>query len=463
MMDSDSRIHHARIQPLNSKPFQQRAYALYWMQASQRTEYNHALEYAIDAADRISRPLLVYFGLTGSYPEANERHYRFMVDGLREVEAGLADRGVRMLVARESPETGAVALARNACLVVTDRGYTRIQRRWREHVAREADVYVVQVESDVVVPVEIASAKEEYSAATFRPKASRQLAHFVRPMESAAPRLSAVEVDHPSLNLADITDSLESLGIDASVQTVSGFRGGATQADRRLREFIDTRLDRYGDLRNDPGLDLQSNLSPYLHFGQISPLQVYLAVMESGSPGAEAYVEELVIRRELAVNFVNYNPRYDSFDCLPAWVRNSLQEHSEDGREYDYALDDLEHARTHDEYWNAAQLEMVRNGKMHGYMRMYWGKKMLEWTADPSEAFRLALHLNNKYELDGRDPNGFAGVAWCFGKHDRPWAERPVFGKVRYMSAGGLARKFDMKQYVRRVSALDDAAGKDNM
>jgi deoxyribodipyrimidine photo-lyase len=207
-------------------------------------------------------------------------------------------------------------------------------------------------------------------------------------------------------------------------------------------------------------------MSPYLHFGQISPLYIALQVQEAIRVSAktrEAYLEELIVRRELAMNFAYYNPAYDSFQAIPDWAKRTLKAHQRDKREYVYSQDELEEAKTHDPYWNAAQKEMVVTGKMHNYMRMYWGKKILEWCSDPEEAFRIAVYLNNKYELDGRDPNSFAGVAWCFGKHDRPWGERPVFGKVRYMSLGGMETKTDAAGYVDRVNHWCLEAGRPDL
>jgi deoxyribodipyrimidine photo-lyase len=192
-------------------------------------------------------------------------------------------------------------------------------------------------------------------------------------------------------------------------------------------------------------------MSPYLHFGQISPLYIALKVSKTRSLGAEAFFEELIIRRELSMNFVFYNEKYDSFKSIPDWAKKTLRAHQKDRRPYLYSPKELENAGTHDPYWNAAQKEMVITGKMHGYMRMYWGKKILEWSKTPEEAFKVALYLNNKYELDGRDPNGFIGVAWCFGKHDRPWGERAIFGNVRYMNDKGLKRKFDADKYVKMM------------
>jgi deoxyribodipyrimidine photo-lyase len=258
-------------------------------------------------------------------------------------------------------------------------------------------------------------------------------------------------IEYDSLNISDPDQVISEMDIDRSVSPVESFRGGMAAAKKRLVEFIDGKMDRYDSLKNDPGEDVLSNLSPYLHFGQISPLYITLEVLKHPGPGSDAFLEELIVRRELSMNFTNYNRNYESFAGLPDWAKRTLTEHAHDPREYLYSLEELEEARTHDPYWNAAQTETVTTGKMHGYMRMYWGKKILEWTASPEEAFSRALYLNNKYELDGRDPNGFAGVAWCFGKHDRSWARRPVFGNVRYMNAEGLKRKFNIEKYANNI------------
>jgi deoxyribodipyrimidine photo-lyase len=229
------------------------------------------------------------------------------------------------------------------------------------------------------------------------------------------------------------------------------FAGGTAEANRRFEQFLKNRLDGFADNRNDPGGDGGSDMSPYLHFGQVSPVTLALLAKDQGGSGTPAFLEELIVRRELAVNFVRYNDHYDTFTALPAWAQKTLALHQADQREYGYSLDELERAATHDPYWNAAQQEMMKTGKMQGYMRMYWGKKILEWSTTPQDAYSAALHLNNKYEIDGRDPNGYAGVAWCFGKHDRPWGEREIFGMVRYMNAQGLERKFAMDHYLEKV------------
>jgi deoxyribodipyrimidine photo-lyase len=444
-------IQKERLKVLNQKEIRKGDYVLYWMQASQRTEYNHALEFAVSKANELHRPLVVFFGITDHFPEANERHYYFMLEGLREVKESLEKRGIQMVVRHKSPEHGAIRMAKRASLAVVDRGYLRIQRKWRDDASKRMDCPLIQVESDVVVPIEEASPKEEYAAATIRPKIHRKLKSFLVPLKEKNPVVNSLSLKFPSFDLDDLEKAISKLHIDRTVKRVSSFHGGTREAKRHLKDFLEYKIDRFGDLRNDPSLDYLSQLSPYLHFGQISPLSIALSVLKTNSPGREAFLEELIVRRELSMNFVFYNERYDSFEAIPDWAKKTLKTHQKDRRPYLYSLEEFEKAKTHDPYWNAAQKEMVIKGKMRGYMRMYWGKKILEWTKSPEEAFRIALSLNNKYELDGRDPNGFTGVAWCFGKHDRPWGERAIFGKVRYMNDKGLKRKFDVDQYVKMM------------
>ncbi|MBN1436385.1 MAG: deoxyribodipyrimidine photo-lyase [Sedimentisphaerales bacterium] len=447
-------IQKERVQFLNDKCERLGDYVLYWMQASQRAEYNHALEYAVRQANSIGKPLLVVFGITDRYPGANERHYYFMLEGLAETQKVLAKRGIVMVVEHQSPEDTAVRWAEKACVVVTDRGYLAIQRKWRKYVARNIGCPLVQVESDVVVPVEQALGKEAYSAAALRPRIQRLLEKYLVPLKTTKLRNRLQASDFDSFDVEDVDRAIGRLDIDRSVKRVDTFRGGTNEGKKHLRQFIAAKLDLYAERKNDPNAEVLSNFSPYLHFGQISPLYVALQVHAAQSPGKDAYLEELIVRRELAINFVHYNNDYCSFACLPNWAKANLKAHMPDKRSYVYSRSQLENAKTHDPYWNAAQLEMVHTGKMHGYMRMYWGKKILEWSSRPQRAFATAVYLNDKYELDGRDANGYAGVAWCFGKHDRPWASRPIFGSVRYMNANGLKRKFDADAYVARIEKL---------
>ncbi|UCG84210.1 MAG: deoxyribodipyrimidine photo-lyase [Dehalococcoidia bacterium] len=445
-------IQESRMENLNQAPAVRGNYVLYWMQASQRAEYNHALEYAISNANESNLPVVAYFGITDNFPDANERHYRFMLEGLKETKHTLHDRDIRMVIRHESPDSGVLLLAKDAALVVTDMGYLNIQKRWRKHVASHINRQFIQIESDAIVPVRIAAEKEQYSAATIRPKIYARLPSFLVPLHEQNPKKGSLHMDFDSFDIEDIDKSLVSLQIDSTVAPVKTLKGGTSEARKHLHDFIEAKLERYAELRNDPNADHISHMSPYLHFGQISPIYIALNIRETDSIGTKPYLEELIIRRELSINFVFYNDNYDSIHGLPNWAISTLTDHRNDPREHLYSLNEFENAGTHDPYWNAAQQEMVLIGKMHGYMRMYWGKKILEWSKTPEEAFRIALYLNNKYELDGRDPNGFAGVSWCFGKHDRPWVERPVFGKIRYMNSAGLKRKFDAEAYVRKFT-----------
>jgi len=446
-----------RIQALNDRPVQRGKYVLYWMQASQRATWNHALALAIQQANERHEPLLVLFGITNRFPDANVRHYTFMLEGLREVRDALMKQGIQFVVKLASPELAAIKLAREASLVVTDRGYLRIQKQWQRYVSEKVSCLVLQVESDVVVPVEVASNKEAYSAGILRPKIERHLSRYLVPLKEMSLKRDSLGLKFQSVNLDDVKGIITRLNIDGTVTPVDTFRGGTSHGEQLLEAFIAKKLEDYAERRSDPSLNLGSHMSPYLHFGQISPLYIALKVHQAGGQSKkakDAYLEELVVRRELSMNFVHYNDAYDTFEALPQWAKDTLKAHQKDPREYVYDLEQWETARTHDPYWNAAQQEMLATGKMHNYMRMYWGKKILEWSKTPEEGYRIALYLNNKYELDGRDPNGFAGVAWCFGKHDRAWKERPVFGKVRYMNAAGLRRKFDIETYVCRVDSL---------
>lgn len=447
-----------RVKSLNSFKIKNKKYVLYWMQSSQRIKYNFALSYSILKANKLNKPVIVFFGLTPTYPKANLRHYQFMLEGLKEVHDSLEEMGVKMILLKNSPEKRAVELAADACLIVVDKGYLRILKEWYKFVAEQVKCPVIQVEDNVVVPITEVSSKEEYSAATIRPKILKKRQRYLLELsEPPVPVRNSQGLPLPSLDFKEVSEFVADLNIDKSVKPVRYFKGGSIEAEKHLEIFIKNKLSDYPERRNDPNWDCLSNLSPYLHFGQISP--VYVALKILGAPVSktvkEAYLEELIVRRELAINYVNFNSRYDSFDGLPEWAKRTLRAHTNDLREYLYSLDELENAETHDHYWNAAQNEMRITGKMHGYMRMYWGKKLIEWTDNPETAFKIALYLNDKYELDGRDPNGYAGVAWCFGKHDRPWKERPILGIVRYMSPDGLRRKFDADKYVQKIRNLE--------
>ncbi len=451
----------ARVQPLNDRPAAAGRYVLYWMQQSQRAAGNPALEHAVGEANRLRLPVVVGFGLTADYPEANRRHYAFMLQGLREVGQTLPARGIGFVVRRGRPDEVALDLAEDAALVVCDRGYLRHQKQWRAAVAQRAPCRVVQVEGDLVVPVEAASDREESAARTLRPKLQRVWDQWLGPLDEQPVEQRyfgpGSEVDFSALEKI-----LDQLGLDDSVLPVRRFSGGTSSARARLEGFLEGGLEGYADRRSEPAAMHGSLLSPYLHFGQISPVEIALRVRDAAAGDARdraAYLEELIVRRELAMNFVHFNDRYDRYDSLPGWARASLEAHAQDRRERTYDARRLERADTHDRYWNAAMREMVHTGYMHNYMRMYWAKKILEWSPSPEAGFATALRLNNRYFLDGRDANSYANVAWTFGLHDRPWPERPVFGKVRSMTPGGLERKFDMAGYLYVVERLVAAEG----
>jgi deoxyribodipyrimidine photo-lyase len=459
-----SSVSPARLCVLNAREPAPGDYVLYWMQQAQRAEWNDALEYAVELANELKVPVVAGFGLIDDYPEANLRHYLFMLEGLRETAAALERRGIGFVLQHGEPPAVALKLARHACAVVCDRGYLRHQKAWREKVAEEAPCQVVQVETEVVVPVETASQKAEFAARTLRPRIHRHLEEFLvshraTPVHHRADRLKLPE----SLDLGDPAKLAHRLKLDRSISSVSQFfEGGATKAKAIFRRFLTRHLGHYVENSNQPQTDDISHMSPYLHFGQISP--VWLAI-EAEKHRAEArdevasYVEELIVRRELAMNFVHFREDYDRYECLPEWARQTLAMHRADRRPHHYTPRQLESAETHDPYWNAAMREMRHTGFMHNYMRMYWGKKILEWSRTPEAAYVATLALNNRYFLDGRDPNSFGNVAWIFGQHDRPWGERPIFGKVRYMNAKGLERKCDIRAYVQKVDRLVASAG----
>ena len=445
-----------RIQRLNDDaPDADGKYVLYWMQQSQRARNNPALEHAVRLANQRHQGVIVGFGLMADYPEANRRHFAFMLEGLAETATSLHKRGIKVVAQTGAPDQVALALSKQASSVVCDCGYLRHQRQWRRQLAATAARQVIQVEGDTVVPVAAVSDKREYAARTIRPKIRKLQQAYLQSISETDARTSSLPLKITSdIDLRHPEAVLKQLSLDNTVDRSARFIGGTAQARRQLKRFILKHLEGYADARNDPASPQCSELSPYLHFGQISPVEIAQKIYAAKSgrkQDKEAFLEELIVRRELAVNFVNFEPDYDAYKCLPNWAQETLAVHRNDERTHRYTRAQMENAETHDAAWNAAMREMQTTGYMHNYMRMYWGKKILEWTHTPEYAFATALYLNNKYFIDGRDPSSYANVAWLFGLHDRPWKERPVFGKVRYMSENGLKRKFDIKAYIRRV------------
>ncbi len=457
-MTTASDLPPERIQTLNTQPLRPGRFVLYWMQQSQRASANHALEYAVEQANALGQGVRVVFGLTTAFPEANLRHLTFMIEGLRETQAALAARGIPMAVFPGDPAAVALEAGARASLIVCDRGYLPVQREWRQALAGAAPCHVVQVESDVIVPVELASRKAEAAARTLRPRIARWRESFLVPLALRELRLSAPPFGTAGLDLANPARVLAKIPPNNGVSPVSTFfRGGASAASQHFAAFLKNGLPRFIELHNQPQLDLSSRMGPYLHFGQVSPLELALAARDAtGAPQAarDAFLEQLVVRRELAINFVQYHPYFATTACLPPWARQTLRAHALDPRPRHYTPAQLEAAATQDPYWNAAMTEMKLRGFLHNHLRMYWGKKILEWSPSPECALTTILRLNNRYFLDGRDPNSYAGAAWILGMHDRAWPERPVYGKVRSMVAAGLERKCDIRAYVARVNEM---------
>ena len=452
---ASTQIDERRVQVLNdTDPKPDRAHVLYWMQHSQRSEHNDALEYAVQRANDHGVPLLVAFGLTEDYPDANERHFRFMLEGLQQTAQAISRRNIGFTLRFGSPPDVCRELATDAVEVVTDRGYLRHHRQWRENVASGIDVRLTQIEADLVVPVETASNKREYAARTIRSDIEEVVDDFLRPLATTAVN-EHFSGDAGGESLDDLDAILGEMNIDRSVQPVDWIRGGTNAAKARLNEFLEKDLTGYDDARQDVCAAQVSFLSPYLHLGMISPVEVALRVREARqrrTDDIDSYLEELLVRRELTHNFCFYSrDDYDQFGCLPDWASETLESHKDDSREKVYTAEEIENAETEDAVWNAAMMEVKHRGYLHNQLRMYWGKKFLEYTNTPAYAYRTLLDLNNKYFLDGRDANSYANVGWIFGLHDRAHQERSIYGKVRYLSRDGLNRKFDVETYVRQI------------
>lgn len=485
-----------RVRLLDPRPPHPRGrYVLYWMVASRRLEHNHALDRALELCRELDRPLLIFEPLRSGYRWASARHHAFVLAGMADQAQALAGTGIGYLPYVE-PQPGAAkgllgALCAEAAALVSDDYPCFFLPHLAAAGARAAQCRFELVDSNGLLPLS-ASEREFPSAHTFRRFLHKTLApHLARlpaaeplagpppPALAALPR--GLERRWPSAfaplaggaeaNREAIAAALRSLPIDQGVAPFEGLPGGSAAAAKRLRQFLSAGLPRYEE-RNQPDQDVGSGLSPYLHFGQISAAGILRAVAKEqrwtpaqltrppsgsregwwGLPSpVEGFLDELITWRELGFNACRTNPAYDRFESLPAFARATLAKHARDPRPVRYTHAELEHARTHDALWNAAQTQLVREGRMHNYLRMLWGKKVLEWSARPEDAFESLVELNNKYALDGRDPNSYTGITWVFGRYDRAWGpERPIFGTVRYMSSDNTARKLSVKGYLAR-------------
>ncbi|WP_448378764.1 deoxyribodipyrimidine photo-lyase [Fervidobacterium sp.] len=452
-----------RVLKIVERHFSIKGPVVYWMQRDQRAFDNWALLYAQLLALKNNVGLIVVFNIVPSFLNAPLRHYDFMLQGLFQTRAFLDELNVPLVFTFGEPAKEIYKLIKevNACALVTDFNPLKIVKNWKENLIRVLNIPVYEVDAHNVVPAFFVSQKQEYGAYTLRPKIKRYLQEFLTSFPTSK-KMPASNLEFGKLSeLNNFEEILKKLDVDKSVAPVNWLKPGFIEGMRLLEEFSRKKLKFYNELRNDPTKDATSNLSAYLHFGQVAPQRVALEVIkyETDYPESVAdFLEELIVRRELADNFCLYNANYDSFNGFPEWAKKSLNVHKNDKREYVYSLEEFEYAKTHDNLWNAAQLEMVKKGKMHGFLRMYWAKKILEWTRSPEDALNFAIYLNDKYELDGRDPNGYTGIAWAIGGvHDRPWAERPIFGMVRYMSYEGCKRKFSIEKYIQYVENIKNA------
>lgn len=448
-MQTDQR----RIRKLNNINFTPQGPIVYWMSRDQRLQDNWALIYAQELAMENNLPLMVIFCLQDYYLEATVRQYDFMLKGLRSIEKDIRKLDIPFIIRNGSPSKILKKLDDqiNLTAIVTDFSPLKVKTSWSQNVNKALNKPLYEVDTHNVVPCWEASKKQEYSARFIRPKIHSKLNDFL----TEFPKLKK----HPfklkdKLEQNDWDNIAKDLRVDRKVKPVDWLKPGEQPAKESLERFISNGINHYSEERNNPNSNVTSKLSAYLHFGQISSQRVALEIIgdkstEELNENEQEFIEQLVVRKELAENFCFYNDNYDSFKGFPDWAKKTLHEHKGDKREYVYSLDEFENAQTHEELWNGAQRNLVKRGYMHGYMRMYWAKKILEWSPSPQEAMRTAIYLNDKYELDGRDPNGYTGVAWAIGGvHDRAWAEREIYGKVRYMNENGARRKFDVDKYI---------------
>ncbi len=455
-----------RVRALNQHPAATDAdYVLYWAQMNRRTSHNHALAYAILLANDLGLPLLIYEGLTCTYHEANDRLHTFILQGVADTEAGAKALGAGYVFhlrrRKQDANDAFYRLAQRAACVVTDDYPTFIARQHNARVPQKLDRPYYVVDSSCVVPMSKME-KREYAAYTIRPKINRLLGQYLKPfvMPTLKHRwkLDAGRDLHIGVTPANIPELVASCEIDHTVKPSLTFRGGSAQAEKHLAFFLKSNLKRYATDRNQPAGHATSNLSPYLHFGHLSSLEVALRARDYALEHelvADEFIEELVVRRELAFNFARFSDDPESLSNLPDWAQATLAKHASDPRDPIYSREQFELGQTHDPLWNAAQQEMRLRGKIHGYYRMYWGKKIIEWSPTGEDALRTMIDIHNRYAIDGRDPNTIVGILWCFGLHDRPWTERPIFGMIRWMSYDGMRRKTKSDAYLKEIELME--------
>ena len=436
-----------RIKPLNNLKFNGSS-VCYWMQRDKRVQDNWALIHAQDLALKNKVPLYVCFTYLGKFKDANIRQYQFLFDGLKETSEKLNNKNIPFYLLKGDSvvEIEKFIEINNIGCLVTDFSPLKVYQNRVAKVASKINIQFHQVDAHNIIPTWIASEKQEYAAYTFRPKVLKKIDEYLTDFSEIINHPIKPSIELKLINWEEVINNLE---IDHSVPKINWLVSGENAADVIFKKFINQSYHDYGDDKNNPNIDGTSNFSPYLHYGHISSQRIALSLYANEAIESKGFLEQLIVRKELADNFCYFNKSYDSYNGFPNWARKSLDSHRNDEREYLYSLSELEEANIHDELWNAAQKQMVTTGKMHTYMRMYWAKKILEWSPTPEDALQNTIDLNDKYELDGRDPNGYTGIAWSIGGiHDRPWFDRPIFGQVRYMSYGGCKNKFDINSYI---------------
>lgn len=471
--DSDPRLRVLSRGQVDARPRKRAEYVLYWCQAFRRPTDNVALNYAIERANELGLPCVVYEAIRTDYPFASDRFHAFVLEGAEDMARALERRGLHYAFflpkTIEEARGVVVALSQRAALVVSD-DTPMFLAAHNEAAARKIAAPFVVVDDNSPVPLSLFP-KQEYAARTIRPKVHKLLPDWLKPIRESKPTVD------PPARLAlpfepvkwsaspDIGRLIASCAIDHLVPKVAEFPGGQTAAERRLSAFLDGKLKRYADDHNEPARDGTSHLSPYLHFGMISARRVALAALAASKnsripqPAIDAFIEQLVVRRTLAFNFARSNPHHARYDQMPDWAKRTLAEHQSDPRPALVSLRDLDRGNSPDEVWNAAQFELRARGIIHNYLRMLWGKLVFTWTKTPAEAYRILVHLNDKYALDGRDPDGYTNIGWCFGLHDRPWPEHAIFGKVRTMTSRSARSKLDLDPYLRKAPEWKRAAG----
>ena len=442
-----------RFRYLNDKPFNPNGETvIYWMERDQRVDDNWAFIVASEISKKHNKQLVIIFNYDTEFYGNELRRFDFLTKGLEEVELECERLNIPFIFTHgDSHDKITKQIEKiNASSLITDSNPLKPIKKAKSEIAKKVNLQFLEVDAHNIVPVWIASNKEEFGARTIRGK----LNHLLEEYLTDFPKIEKQIQGKIKFVKNDFEKTSSELKLDLTVKPISWIKPSSNAAFEVFQNFIDKKLKTYGDKRNDPNKNVISNLSPYFHFGQISAQRVaYIMQSLSDNPNTKVFLEEMVIRRELSDNYTFYNDNYDNFNGFPNWAKISLNTHREDKREYLYLSSEFETNSTHDPLWNAAQTELATTGKMHGYMRMYWAKKILEWTKSPEEAQNVAIYLNDKYALDGRDPNGFTGIAWSIGGvHDRAWFERSIYGKVRYMNFNGAKRKFDIQEYITNFS-----------